>query len=118
MLNMLTSNMKAAVSQNTPRQGRESGLDGFTFIVTPGPSMAWVLLDEHPDSINDCLFSVLMTGTTWTDLSASYRNSPCGYSFADGHEEIKRWRDANTVQPVLHINPSAGNRKSSPYDMV
>ena len=25
MLNMPTSNMKAAVSQNTPRQGRESG---------------------------------------------------------------------------------------------
>jgi hypothetical protein len=59
-----------------------------------------------------------MTGTTWTDLSASYRNSPCGFSFANGHGEIKRWRDANTVQPVLHINPSAGNSKSSPYDMV
>jgi prepilin-type N-terminal cleavage/methylation domain-containing protein/prepilin-type processing-associated H-X9-DG protein len=87
-------------------------------IIAPVPAMAWVLLDEHPDSINDCLFSVIMTGTTWTDVPASYHNNACGFSFADGHGEIKRWRDANTVQPVLYINPSAGNSKSSPRDMA
>ena len=87
-------------------------------ITAPVPSTAWVFLDEHPDSINDCLFSVLMTGTTWTDVPASYHNRACGFSFADGHAEIKRWRDSNTVQPVLHINPSAGNQKSSPHDMA
>jgi prepilin-type N-terminal cleavage/methylation domain-containing protein len=38
--------------------------------------------------------------------------------YADGHGEIKRWRDVNTVQPVLHTNPSAGNQKSSPHDMA
>ena len=87
-------------------------------ITAPVPSLAWVLLDEHPDSINDCLFSVLMTGTTWTDVPASYHNRACGFSFADGHAEIKHWQDGNTVQPVLHINPSAGNQKSSPRDMA
>ena len=87
-------------------------------ITAPVPSMAWVFLDEHPDSINDCLFSVPMAGTAWTDVPASYHNRACGFSFADGHAEIKRWRDGNTVQPVLHINPSAGNQKSSPHDMV
>ena len=87
-------------------------------ILNPGPSMAWVLLDEHPDSINDCLFSVIMTGTTWTDVPASYHNNACGFSFADGHGEIKRWRDSNTLQPVLRVNPSAGNNKSSPHDML
>jgi prepilin-type N-terminal cleavage/methylation domain-containing protein/prepilin-type processing-associated H-X9-DG protein len=87
-------------------------------ITAPVPSMAWVFLDEHPDSINDCLFSVIMVGTSWTDVPASYHNAACGFSFADGHAEIKRWRDPNTIQPVLHINPSAGNQKSSPHDMV
>ncbi len=87
-------------------------------ITTPAPSLAWVFLDEHPDSINDCLFSVLMTGTTWTDVPASYHNGACGFSFADGHAEIKKWRDGNTIQPVRYINPSAGNGKSSPNDMA
>jgi prepilin-type N-terminal cleavage/methylation domain-containing protein/prepilin-type processing-associated H-X9-DG protein len=85
----------------------------------PGPSLTWVLLDEHPDSINDCLFSVVMGGlTAWTDVPASYHNGACGFSFADGHAEIKKWRDPNTIQPVLHLNPSAGNGKRSPNDML
>ena len=87
-------------------------------ITVPTPSMAWVLLDEHPDSINDCLFSVIMIGTQWTDVPASYHNRACGFSFADGHGETKKWLDSNTVQPVLFVNPSAGNQKSSPHDMV
>jgi len=86
-------------------------------IILPGPSMAWVLLDEQPDSINDCLFSVIMTGATWTDVPASYHNGACGFSFADGHAEIKRWRDGNTIQPVRYVNPSLGNGKSSPNDI-
>jgi len=86
-------------------------------LVAPGPSLTWVLLDEHPDSINDGFFSVLMAGNVWTDVPASYHNGACGFSFADGHAEIKRWRDANTLQPVLHINPSAGNQKSAFFDL-
>ena len=88
-------------------------------IIRPGPSMCWVLLDEHPDSINDDLFSVIMIpGSAWTDVPASYHNGACGFSFADGHAEIKRWVDANTLQPVRRINPSAGNGKTSPRDMA
>ena len=84
------------------------------------PSRTWVLLDEHPDSINDSLFAVPMTGpnATWWDVPASYHNGACGFSFEDGHSEIRKWQDANTIQPVLHRNPSAGNGKSSPHDMA
>jgi prepilin-type processing-associated H-X9-DG protein len=78
-----------------------------------------VLLDEHPDSINDDLFSVIMTtGATWTDVPGSQHNGSCGFSFADGHAEIKRWVDVNTLQPVRRVNPSTGNGKSSPRDMI
>ena len=91
----------------------------LTDVILPGPSSCWVLLDEHPDSINDDLFSVLMSpGSAWTDVPASYHNRACGFSFADGHSEIKRWFDDNTVQPILRRNPSAGNGKISPRDMV
>jgi prepilin-type processing-associated H-X9-DG protein len=84
------------------------------------PSNIWVLVDEHPDSINDGLLAIPMTSTnaTWWDNPASYHNGACGFSFADGHAETKKWRDANTIQPVLRRNPSAGNGKSSPNDMA
>jgi prepilin-type N-terminal cleavage/methylation domain-containing protein/prepilin-type processing-associated H-X9-DG protein len=82
------------------------------------PASIWVLLDEHPDSINDGLFAVPMTSTYWWDVPASYHNGAGGLSFADGHAEIKKWVDGNTVQPVLFRNPSAGNGKSSPEDLT
>ena len=91
----------------------------LTDIILPGPSTCWVLLDEHPDSINDDLFSVIMIpGSPWTDVPASYHNRACGFSFADGHSEIKRWLDANTIQPVVRRNPSLGNGKVSPQDIL
>jgi prepilin-type N-terminal cleavage/methylation domain-containing protein/prepilin-type processing-associated H-X9-DG protein len=87
-------------------------------ILNPSPSLCWMLLDEHPDSINDPLFAVLMDSPTWTDVPASYHNGACGFSFADGHSEIKKWRDPNTIQPVLHISPSRGNQKLAPNDIA
>ena len=29
---------------------------------------------------------------TWGDAPAAYHNAACGYSFADGHSEIHKWR--------------------------
>ena len=55
----------------------------------------WVLLDEHPDSINDGGFGVAMpasaASTTWVDIPAIYHNGAGGLSFADGHSEIHKW---------------------------
>jgi prepilin-type N-terminal cleavage/methylation domain-containing protein/prepilin-type processing-associated H-X9-DG protein len=73
-------------------------------LVKPLPAMAWVFVDEHPDSINDgCFFNnAWLTGasTRWTDLPASYHNGACGFAFADGHSEIKKWLDSRTRQPI------------------
>ena len=39
----------------------------------PGPSQTWVLVDEHPDSINDgWLIPDAPSSSSWTDLPASY----------------------------------------------
>lgn len=75
------------------------------------PSAAWVLVDEHPDSVNDaCLFSdatvVSKNGTrvvagasanVWRDLPSSLHNGACGFSYADGHSEIRKWK----TQPMV-----------------
>lgn len=73
----------------------------------PGPTRTWLFLDEREDSINDGEFVVGMTGfpnqpPQWkiVDYPASYHGSACGFSFVDGHSEIKRWKDARTM-PVL-----------------
>jgi prepilin-type N-terminal cleavage/methylation domain-containing protein/prepilin-type processing-associated H-X9-DG protein len=71
-----------------------------TAITQPSPSMLWVLMDEHPDSINDTGMSVQcgLTGASAAivDFPASYHNGACGVSFADGHSEIHKWKDIRT----------------------
>jgi prepilin-type processing-associated H-X9-DG protein len=59
-----------------------------------GPSMLFVVLDENPYTINDGFFVVDPNQvSTWVDVPASYHNNACGFGFADGHSEIKKWRD-------------------------
>ena len=75
----------------------------FTFrkyseIIRPAPSQAFVFLDEHPESIDDGYFLVWMDKKgTWGNWPANYHNGACGLSFADGHAEIRKWRDAGTL---------------------
>ena len=60
----------------------------------PRPAKTWVMIDEHPDSINDGYFINNPTASAWQDIPASYHNGACGFSFADGHSEIKKWQSA------------------------
>jgi prepilin-type N-terminal cleavage/methylation domain-containing protein len=73
-------------------------------IIDPGPSKSFVLLDENPKTINDGFFCVVMTGyrdpatTTMPDFPSSGHFRAAGFSFADGHSEIHRWRDERTIK--------------------
>ena len=97
--------------------GGNSGTDGgwgplwrvntkMSDFVDPGPSGTYVLLDEREDSINDGFFVVSMDGypnaaqTKMVDFPASYHNRAGGFSFADGHAEIRKWVDARTTPPI------------------
>lgn len=76
----------------------------YSDIVRPPPSMAWVLIDEREDSINDGLFQTDLinrgAGARIVDYPASYHGNAAGILFADGHAEIKRWRDPRTTPPL------------------
>ena len=75
--------------------------DKMTDIVNPAPANLWVFVDEHPDSINDGWTIINVNDPkNWVDLPASYHNGACGFSFADGHAEIKKWIDNSTRVPV------------------
>jgi prepilin-type N-terminal cleavage/methylation domain-containing protein len=92
----------------------------------PGPASTWVFIDEHPDSINDGLFGVNMPAralwsaangyATWDDVPASYHNGAGGLSFTDGHAEIRKWKDANTLAAITKRNPSSSTGLTSSKD--
>ena len=47
------------------------------------------------------------------DGPASYHNGACGFAFADGHSEIKRWLDKRTLIPVKRTGFSSGNQANN-----
>jgi prepilin-type processing-associated H-X9-DG protein len=66
------------------------------------PANIFVMLDEHPDWINDGYYLNNPDVTSnWGDAPASYHNGACGFSFADGHSEIKRWLGVTSTLRVL-----------------
>ena len=89
----------------------------------PGPSKTWVLIDEREDSIDDGYFAVNMTGypdqprtIIMVNFPASYHGKSAGLAFADGHSEIRRWRDARTMPALvpgqdLQLNVSSPNNE-------
>ena len=73
----------------------------------PSPAKTWLVLDEHPDSINDGYFINNATVNYWQDIPASYHNGACGFSFADGHSEIKKWASASSkYTAVKYVYPA------------
>jgi prepilin-type N-terminal cleavage/methylation domain-containing protein/prepilin-type processing-associated H-X9-DG protein len=66
------------------------------------PVKTFVFVDEHPDSINDAAFAAQCKNNQPNDQTvgngriidfpASYHNRACGFSFADGHSEIHKWK--------------------------
>ena len=74
------------------------------------PSQMFVLLDEHPDSLNDGwlqtdphLDITQWSPQAWNDLPASYHGGACGIAFADGHSIIHTWKSkVCTILPVTY----------------
>ena len=74
---------------------------------TPGPANIYVILDEHPDSINDGAFLLdaghwSSTIEHWRDFPGSFHDNAVSISFADGHSEIHQWLDSRTLQNVQY----------------
>lgn len=77
-------------------------------MVDPGASKTFVFLDMREDSIDVGNFATDMTGfddrpdkAGFYDYPASYHHKAGGLSFADGHAEIKRWKDSRTMPPLV-----------------
>jgi prepilin-type processing-associated H-X9-DG protein len=65
------------------------------------PAMMFIFLDEREDSINDGWFATDPDQKFQiVDYPAGYHGDAGGFSFADGHSEIKKWQDKRTVPPL------------------
>jgi prepilin-type N-terminal cleavage/methylation domain-containing protein len=73
----------------------------------PNPVGIWVVIDEREDSINNGHLIMCMDGIYprnasqfgWINWPANYHNGASGLNFADGHSEIRKWRDPRTTPP-------------------
>lgn len=65
--------------------------------IDPGPAQTWVLVDEDAKSLNDGGFAVGMVSPQWIDWPGTYHNMACGFAFADGHSEIHKWKNGDTL---------------------
>jgi prepilin-type N-terminal cleavage/methylation domain-containing protein len=77
-------------------------------LLNPGPEKIFVFLDMREDSIDMGNFATRMAGWPdqpgqygFDDLPGSYHHLACGFSFADGHSEIHRWRDSRTMPKLV-----------------
>jgi len=84
----------------------------YSELSNPGADRVFVFLDEREDAINWGNFYTDMTGAPTVktgaspaeymlaDLPGAYHGNGCGFSFADGHSELKKWRDPRTTPPL------------------
>jgi prepilin-type N-terminal cleavage/methylation domain-containing protein/prepilin-type processing-associated H-X9-DG protein len=80
-------------------------------LIAPSPSDSWLFTDEHPDAIDDGILytdPACTNGTgQFTELPSSDHGGSCGMAFTDGHSEIHKWRDPNTLRPVIYVAGAA-----------
>jgi prepilin-type processing-associated H-X9-DG protein len=84
------------------------------------PVNIWVIMDESADSVNDGFFGVNM-GTTdirLVDRPASRHGKAAALSYADGHAEIHRWKDAwagAAVPNQIYVNNGLSGSTDMPW---
>lgn len=87
------------------------------------PSQRWVFIDECPTLNDGFLVHLMPIGTTvlpkngaMNDCPASYHGGSGALSFADGHAEVHKWRDAATLRRTSQ--PTAPVTGTSPNDYL
>jgi prepilin-type N-terminal cleavage/methylation domain-containing protein/prepilin-type processing-associated H-X9-DG protein len=83
------------------------------------PGLTFVTIEEHPNSINDADFIVSYLGRTneinpgvfWGDIPAVWHNKASSVSFADGHSDIRKWRD----KAFLNLTPKPNGKNGADY---
>lgn len=78
-----------------------------------GPATIFTFVDEHPTSINDDGFAVVIKTNAAVagrvgDTPANFHNKASSFSFADGHGEIHKWQETRFLTPSVYPNGITG----------
>ncbi|MDB6019145.1 MAG: xcpT 2 [Pedosphaera sp.] len=84
----------------------------------PGPSSLFVFIDESGYSIDDGFFVCGPNFNQWINNPASYHGNGGGLSFADGHAEIKVWKDANLLAKNKSLTMGSAFSPDSSRDLL
>jgi prepilin-type N-terminal cleavage/methylation domain-containing protein/prepilin-type processing-associated H-X9-DG protein len=86
----------------------------------PSPSDAFVFADEHPGSINDGYLQMCNGSPRIPDVPAAVRHGKsCGFSFADGHAALTKWRTSALIVPeAQNVQISNFNTTSDNVDWL
>jgi prepilin-type N-terminal cleavage/methylation domain-containing protein len=91
-----------------------SGLSGYKVnrktsdINKPPPSLAFVFVEEHYNSIDDGHFGFAPATGTWWNLPSLWHQNGCVFAFADSHTEYFRWHDRETFR-ILQLGTIPAN---------
>jgi len=89
---------------------KDSAIQGMS------PSDLFVMLDEHPESINDAAFAVEMppslNSCVFIDTPSKVHVNSDGFAFADGHAEIHKWLDPGDIA-TINWQPDVNPRPAS-----
>ncbi len=78
----------------------------YSDIMRPPPTEAMVFVHESAVTIEDAYFAVPVTQPYWQNAPSAYHNGVGTLSFADGHCEFWRYRDASTRKiPTWNYTP-------------
>lgn len=81
-------------------------------LICPTPANAFVFADESPYTINDGFLQLSLATPNFPDVPAAYLDGGCGFSFADGHAEYRKWQWRNGAAD-LTLCPVAFNVRGS-----
>ena len=74
------------------------------------PAEKYVFLDEHPDAIDDGYHLTFVNRThVWGNMPANYHNGAAGFSFSDGHAEVHKWKEPDTLSKSIVAGPMGPN---------
>jgi len=114
MIGGLQGNIAPLIAYNPGNRVYFKGSD----LVSPSPANVFVFADESPASINDGYLQISSNVPDFPDIPACYLEGGCGFSFADGHGEIHRWKSSALLIPVqqnltqFNVVPADGNQNA------
>ena len=76
-------------------------------------SDAFVYADENPASLNDGFLRCIPDESSWGDFPAVNHGNSSSFTFADGHAQLQKWRDAFLYPNITVNNPPASLLKGA-----